>query len=161
MRCRLDYSKKKLLLISRYQKEFPLCSRPFLKIASELSNDLNNTEDEIRKSFQLMINEDLISRVGPVFSTGRVGKSFLAAIKCPIEKIEEVAQIINSFKEVNHNYLRENELNIWFVMTSVDEDSLNKKVEELEKLIGLTIYQFPMIRSFKIDLSLKEEVNEY
>lgn len=152
----MDCNQKHLQLISRYQKDFPLCSRPFLKIANELSCD----EDEIRKMFQSMKDEDLISRVGPVFTTGRVGKSFLAAVKCPSERIEDVAEKINSFEEVNHNYLRENELNIWFVMTAKDEKTLSEKTLELEKLIGLTVYKFPMIKPFKIDLSLKESRNE-
>ena len=140
--------------------DFPLCSRPFLKIANDLKTDSNITEDEIRHTFQQMIEKNIITRVGPVFSTGRVGKSFLAAVKCPLEKIEEVALKINSFQEVNHNYLRENELNIWFVMTSTSEASLYEKALELENIIELTIYKFPMIRPFKIDLSLKEDKSE-
>lgn len=147
----MESKKTDLQLISQFQKEFPLCSRPFLSI----SKSLNMSEDEVRMRFVKMQEDGLISRVGPVFTTSRVGKSFLAAVKCPVERIEEVAEIINSYREVNHNYLRENELNIWFVMTAENENVLNNKCQELENKIRLTIHKFPMKKSFKIDLSLK------
>lgn len=97
----------------------------------------------------------LISRIGPVFGTHKVGYSFLAAMKCPPERIEEVAEMINSFEEVNHNYLRENALNLWFVMTGPDAAHLDRAVRTLEEKSGLNVHRFPMIRPFKIDLSLK------
>lgn len=147
----MESNELKTLLILNYQKEFPLCSRPFQKIAEEISS----SEEIVRKTFDEMKNEGMINRVGPVFSTGSVGKSFLAAVKCPINRIDEVAGIISSYPEVNHNYLRENELNIWFVMTATNEEKLQEKALEIESKIGLKIHQFKMIRPYKIDLSLK------
>ncbi len=152
----LEFSDLKTQLILRYQKDFPLCSRPYLKIAEEIGS----TEELVRSTFEEMLYEGMITRVGPVFATGRVGKSFLAAVKCPLDRINEVAEVINSYPEVNHNYLRENELNIWFVMTAIDEARLQEKALEIESKIKLPIHQFKMIRPYKIDLSLKEAKNE-
>ena len=38
----------------------------------------------------------------------------------PPEKLEVVAQTVNRFPEVNHNYEREHERNLWFVITGGD-----------------------------------------
>lgn len=152
----MESSDLKTQLILKYQKDFPLCSRPYLKIAE----DVGFSEELIRATFEEMLSEGMITRIGPVFATGRVGKSFLAAVKCPIDRINEVAEVINSYPEVNHNYLRENELNIWFVMTAISDEKLQEKVLEIEAKIMLPIYQFKMTRPYKIDLSLKEAKNE-
>lgn len=148
----MESSDFKTQLILKYQNDFPLCSRPYLKIAE----DVGSNEESIRATFEEMHQEGMITRVGPVFATGRVGKSFLAAVKCPMERINEVAEIINYYPEVNHNYLRENDLNIWFVLTAISEEKLQDKVLEIESKIKLPIHQFKMIRPYKIDLSLKE-----
>lgn len=141
-------------LILGYQENFPLEARPFRKIAS----DLNVLEADVLKGFQFLSERGILSRLGPIFTTHRAGYSFLAAVKCPAERIEEVAQIINSYEEVNHNYLRENELNLWFVCTGKDQETLMKMVSELERKIDLKIYPFPMKQAFKIDLKAKKEI---
>lgn len=141
-------------LILDYQEDFPLESRPFEKIAK----DLNVLEEDVRAGYQLLMDKGILSRLGPVFSTHRVGYSFLAAMKCPVERISEVSEKINSFVEVNHNYLRENELNIWFVCTGENKEALESAVRLIEEQTGLKVYPFPMKRAFKIDLRARENI---
>jgi len=138
-------------LLDHFQSDFPIERNPFEVIA----HALKYKENEVREGFKSLLEEGFISRVGPVFGTHKVGYSFLAAVKCPTERIEEVASVINSFDEVNHNYLRENELNLWFVVTGKNAESLDEVIEDLEKKIGLPVFRFPMIRPFKIDLQMK------
>lgn len=142
-------------LILDYQENFPLVSRPFEKIA----RDLNVLEEDVRSGYQFLMDKGILSRLGPVFGTHRVGYSFLAAVKCPVERIAEVSEVISSFVEVNHNYLRENELNIWFVCTGENRKTLENAVKLMEEQIGLKVYPFPMKRAFKIDLKAKEKIH--
>ena len=150
----MDYKELASKLILKYQKSFPLVSRPFELIASELNID----EETVRLAFLKMQEEGIISRVGPIFGTHKVGYSFLAAVECPTDQIESVSSTINKFEEVNHNYLRENALNIWFVLTGKDKAHLDQVVQSIEVKTGLKVHRFPMVRPFKIDLSLKGEL---
>lgn len=140
-------------LILNYQDSFPLVSRPFLVIA----NELKISEEDVRDAYLLMLEKKIISRIGPVFETNKVGRSYLAAVSCPEDRIDEVAEVINSYKEVNHNYERENELNMWFVMTGKDEAHLEEIKRDIEEKTGLIVYPFEMVKPYKIDLSLKRK----
>ena len=46
--------------------------------------------------------------------------SLLAAVDVPDERVDPVAEIINSYRGVTHNYVREARPNIWFTMTEPD-----------------------------------------
>lgn len=140
-------------LILKYQNNFPLSERPYMTIAQEL----NISEEEAHQAFIDMIEEGTITRIGPVFETNKVGRSYLAAIRCPESRIDEVAKVINSYPEVNHNYERENELNLWFVLTGKNEEHLESVKNEIEVRTGLIVYPFEMEKPFKIDLSLKNK----
>ena len=142
-------------LILNYQVDFPLISKPFHKIAE----DLNVTPEAVLEGYKYLQNKKIMSRLGPIFRTHTIGHSFLAAIACPVDRIDDVAHIVNSFTEVNHNYLRENSLNIWFVCTGESKDHLSKMILEMESLIGLPVFQFPMKKAYKIDLKAKEPID--
>lgn len=142
-------------LILDYQEEFPLEKKPFKKIAE----DLSVTEEEVLSGYQFLKEKGILSRLGPIFTTHKIGFSFLAAIKCPPDEISRVSEIVNSFEEVNHNYLRENELNMWFVCTGKNKEALDLMIVEMENKTGLKVYPFPMKRAFKIDLKAKEKIS--
>lgn len=151
----MDFKEKAKYLIEKYQNNFPIVSRPFLNIAEAESSQ----EDFIREQFKKIHELNYISRIGPVFATNKVGKSFLAACFCPKDRMDEVVQILNSFEEVNHNYLRENDkLNVWFVMTAENDEALQRKLNEFEEKAKLKAYAFPMVKSYKLDLSLKGDL---
>lgn len=147
----MDKKELAALLIKLYQRDFPLSRNPY----EEMARATGASAEEVQQTLAELAEKGLISRIGPVFGTHKVGYSFLAAMKCPEERIEEVAEMINTFDEVNHNYLRENELNLWFVMTGPDADHLDSAVKSLEEKSGLSVHRFPMVRPFKIDLTLK------
>ena len=48
-----------------------------------------------------------ISRVGAVVQPHAAGRSTLAAMAVPADRLEEVATRVSGFAEVNHNYERE------------------------------------------------------
>ncbi|MET0005851.1 MAG: Lrp/AsnC family transcriptional regulator [Candidatus Thiodiazotropha sp.] len=135
-------------LLNDFQDGFPLTPRPFRTIAERVGS----TESEVMTTILNLQSQRLISRVGPVFRPNRVGASTLAAMEVPKERLEQVAEIVSSYGEVNHNYEREHSLNLWFVVTAEDRMSLSRVLKEIEKRSGLEVIDLPMVEDFYINL---------
>ena len=135
-------------ILNRYQRDFPLEPRPYDRMAGELGI----TEDELLAVLSDLHERDIISRVGAVVKPQTVGASTLAAMRVPKNRLAKVARIVSSFDAVNHNYERENKLNLWFVVTAPDEDSVNTVLIEIEKQAGIKVINLPLLTSFHIDL---------
>jgi DNA-binding Lrp family transcriptional regulator len=138
-------------IINHYQRGFPLTSEPF----KELAQQLKSTEEQVLTAFDDLNNKGILSRVGPVFDHKKAGASTLAALAVPIEQLDKIAGIVNQFEQVNHNYAREHEYNLWFVVTAKDWLVLNDTIAKIEALTGLSILVLPMEASYHIDLSFK------
>ena len=136
-------------IINRYQKGFPLSSQPFKCIAQEL----NSSEDEVLTAMRELDEQNILSRVGPVFDHKKAGASTLAALAVPADQLDKVAGIVNQFEQVNHNYAREHSYNLWFVLTASDPVALHQTIEDIESLTGLSVLVLPMEASYHIDLS--------
>jgi DNA-binding Lrp family transcriptional regulator len=135
-------------LIDMYQRGLPVCERPYEQMARELGT----SEDDVISRLQTLQENQVISRVGPVFEHSRAGASLLAAVAAPDEQIDLVAATINRAPGVNHNYAREHTYNLWFVMTAPDEDTLENRLDELEHQLQLPILRLPMVEGYHIDL---------
>ncbi|WP_455217675.1 hypothetical protein, partial [Kaarinaea lacus] len=92
------------------------------------------------------------SRVGAVFTPNRVGVSTLAAMQVSETDLDHVAKIVNRYDEVNHNYEREHEFNLWFVITAVDEKRLHWVIQDIEAASGYEVMPLPMLDDYHIDL---------
>lgn len=135
-------------LLNDFQRDFPLTSRPYLAIAQTLGV----TEGEVLSALKSLADEDFISRIGPVIPPNKIGKSTLVAMAVPPERLREVAESVNRFPEVNHNYEREHRFNLWFVLIASDEAHLQAVIEDLEQRTGLKTMQLPLLDEFYIDL---------
>ena len=135
-------------LIDMYQRGLPVCERPYEQMARELGT----SEDDVISRLQTLQENQVISRVGPVFEHSRAGASLLAAVAAPDEQIDLVAATINRAPGVNHNYAREHTYNLWFVMTAPDDDTLEERLDELEHQLRLPILRLPMVEGYHIDL---------
>ena len=67
-------------------------------------------------------------------------------------KAENVAEIVSSFAEVNHNYEREHHFNLWFVVVADDEDRLQSVLAEIEDYCGYPVLDLPLLNEYFIDL---------
>jgi len=140
-------------LLNEYQRGMPLSETPFADIASHLQEfDIQASEQEVISCFSDLQERGLISRVGAVLKPQKVGSSTLAAVAAPEGRINEVAEIINAFPEVNHNYLREHQYNIWFVVTAETEQQVQDVLLAIEEQSGLSVLDLPMEEDFHIDL---------
>jgi len=135
-------------LINDFQSGFPLVPRPFSDIASRLGVK----EAEVIARLERLEAAGAVSRVGPVFRSRRVGTSTLAAMAVPPGRLAEVAELVNGFTEVNHNYEREHRFNLWFVLTAADEERLAEVMGEIEERSGIEVLDLPMLEEYHIDL---------
>ncbi len=105
----LDATDKKIL--NRIQSDFPITQNPYGTIAAEL----NLTETEVLKRLNQLKTRGIIRRIGGNFVPEKLGfVSTLCAASVPADKIEMFAKAVNQYPGVTHNYLRENDFNVWF-----------------------------------------------
>jgi len=135
-------------LVNDYQRDFPLCAEPFAEIARRVGA----SADAVMEAYARLAAGGALSRIGAVFGANRVGASTLAAMRVPAARLEEVAQRVSSRAEVNHNYEREHEWNLWFVATAPDAARLAAALAAIERDCGLPVMRLPLEEDFHIDL---------
>jgi DNA-binding Lrp family transcriptional regulator len=143
-----QFSKLEQRLLNEFQQGMPLTPNPYADIARQLGV----YETTVLETLRRLQTEGVVSRVGAVFRPNRVGASTLAAMAVPQDEIEAVAAIVNEFDEVNHNYEREHEFNLWFVVVAMDEDRLQQALVDIEAACGYPVLNLPLLDEFFIDL---------
>lgn len=144
-------------IINQYQKGFPISSRPYLAMAEQL----NSTETDVFEAVLKLNEEGMLSRVGAVFNHKKAGASTLAAIAAPQNELTQVAAIVSQFEQVNHNYAREHDFNLWFVVTAHNEQALNAVLKQIEQQTGYAILVLPMEASYHIDLAFNIDFSRH
>ncbi|MCW8852340.1 MAG: Lrp/AsnC family transcriptional regulator [Gammaproteobacteria bacterium] len=137
--------------INHFQGNLPLEERPFQEIADQLGS----TEDSIIAIVNKLKQDRLISRFGPLYDAARIGGGLtLAAMTVPEERYQMVTETVNRYREVAHNYRREHELNMWFVLATEQPEDLHEVISSIEKATGLAVLNFPKQQEFYIGLWL-------
>jgi len=153
----MDEKSKKL--INLIQDNFPIESRPYLKIAKEL----DITEEEVINIIKELKNENYIKRLGGIFNSKKLGYySTLCAIKVPENRIFEVATVINNYYGVTHNYLRNHNFNMWFTVIAPSKEEVYGFIKELKFRTGIDeVIELPALKLFKINVKfhLKEGIS--
>ena len=138
-------------LLNDFQRDMSLSATPY----ADMAKQLGVTEAEVIESIQSLQQRGVISRVGPVFRPNKIGVSTLAAMSVPAQDLECVARIVSAFPEVNHNYEREHEFNLWFVVTAASEEQLAIVLHEIELHTEYPLMSLPMLDDYFIDLGFK------
>jgi len=156
-------------LLERLHGGFPLVDRPFAQVAGELGLG----EDEVIERLASLLGHGVLTRFGPLFQIERAGGSFvLAAMTVPEGRFDAVAEIVNAWPEVAHNYRRESAgpvdasgrcagatarepvLNMWFVVAAESSEAAERVLRQIEADTGLAVWRFPKEREFKVELKL-------
>ena len=134
-------------ILNTIQLDFPLETHPF----QVLGKQLGIAEDEVIQRLGRLRDEGAIRRISPIINTKNTGgMSTLVAVKVPEQQIDEVAEAINRYSEVSHNYLRPAKYNIWFTISASSEERLLQILDDLEKETGCEFINLPTKRLFKI-----------
>ena len=138
--------------INQYQGGFPLEEQPFASIAAELGTDADSLIALLRE----LLDDGVLSRFGPLYDASSMGGSItLAALSVPVERFDEVAAAVNALPEVAHNYQREHELSMWFVLAAETPELLQQAIDRIEQEVNLPVYNFPKLRTFYLGLQLE------
>jgi len=136
-------------LIDGYQGGFPVEPRPFQTVGQELGI----SEAGILDRIDALLEAGILRRFGPVCNPPVIGASTLAAIRAPEENFEEVVTVVNEFPQVNHNYRRDHEWNVWFVVTAGSLERRDEILEAIETRTGCELLNLPMHTDYYIDLA--------
>lgn len=139
-------------IINNLQGGLPICERPYREVAQRMG--LNEAELLARLA-QLLESGDL-TRIGPLFQIEKMGGAFtLAALHAPEDDFERVAHSVNALPEVAHNYAREHDLNMWFVLATETPGQIDKLIEKIEGETGCEVFNFPKLREYFVELKLQ------
>ena len=152
-----DYSPLEQKILNDFQRDLPLSATPY----ADMARQIGVSEQDVLQTISSLQERGAISRVGPVFRPNRIGVSTLAAMSIPAERLEHVAAIVSAFPEVNHNYERDHQYNLWFVVTACSEEHLDIVLYEIEQHTEFKLMSLPMLEDYFIDLGFKlKQANE-
>lgn len=134
-------------LLNDFQRDLPLTPRPFAEVAARLGTD----ETSVLETLAALQESGAISRVGAVIAPHRAGSSTLAAMAVPADRLEEVAALVSAYPEVNHNYEREDELNLWFVVAAPTRRRVENVLGEIEYWTDIEVLDLPLEEAFRLD----------
>lgn len=136
-------------IINELQKNFPVCDHPFAVVAAKLET----TEAELILRLQHMLDEKLLTRFGPLYNAERLGGAVsLCALAVQEDDFDFISEKVNTFPQVAHNYQREHELNMWFVLATETQNELDETIKKIEADTGLPVRNMPKLQEFYVGL---------
>ncbi|TKX77785.1 Lrp/AsnC family transcriptional regulator [Halorubrum sp. SD626R] len=148
-------------IINAFQGGFPVTERPFEPAAAALrERGVDVTGAELCERVRDLDAEGILSRFGALVNAEAIGgAASLVAMHAPEERYEAVAETVNEFTAVAHNYEREHpHLNMWFVVSVADHpdpdkdgsDRVEEVLAEIEAATGQETYNLPKLREFHV-----------
>lgn len=134
-------------LVNRLQDGLPLVASPFADLAAEIGIP----ESEVVARISRLLDSGVLTRFGPFFDAAAMGGAFcLCAMAVPQHRFDAVADIVNGFDAVAHNYARDHALNMWFVLATETQAGIAEAADQIEWATGLAVLQFPKLEEFYI-----------
>jgi len=138
-------------LLNNFQQDLPLSATPYQDVA----DSLGIAEDDVLAAFKELQDQQFIARIGSVIAPNLIGVSSLIAMSIPENQLQKVAEIINQYPEVNHNYERDNRFNLWFVLIAKDSESLQQVMTDMELQTGYKMLYLPLLADYFINLGFE------
>ncbi|MDP6572499.1 MAG: AsnC family transcriptional regulator [Rhodospirillales bacterium] len=136
-------------LVNLLQGGFPLSERPFAEVGWEVGLG----EDEVIARLARLLDAGVLSRFGPMYNAEKLGGGLtLAAMRVPADDFERVARQVNAFPEVAHNYARDDDFNMWFVLATEEPGRVARAIAEIEEATGIEVFDMPKIEEFFVGL---------
>jgi siroheme decarboxylase len=137
------------LILKELQDNFPLSRRPF----ADSCRKFGLGEEELICKVRSLKKRKLIRYLGAIFETKKLGiRSTLVAMNVPRKRLAQTIKIINSYRQVSHNYLRQGEYNIWFTLSASSKAKLTLLLKEIKLRTGVEdVLNLETVRVFKIN----------
>ena len=149
---KLDELDKKLVVL--LQENFPLVLNPFEK----LGRRLKLSEEEIISRIKRLKSLGIIKRIGPIHNPEASGfKRTLVGMSAPEDKLKKAVELINSFKEVTHNYLRKDDtFNLWWTLICPSQKRIKEIIRTIKNKSGIkAVVNLPTVKTVKIKTVFK------
>ena len=144
-----EFTEVERAVINRLQTGLPLMHSPYAAVA----NELGMAEEVVMNTLQDLLERRIFTRFGPMFHAGEMGGGLtLAAMRIPQQDFDSIAAKVNAFEEVAHNYRREHELNMWFVLATEAPDDIARAIAAIESATGYPVYNMPKEEEFHVHL---------
>jgi DNA-binding Lrp family transcriptional regulator len=142
-------------ILKRVERKFPISSYPY----QDLARELGLTEDEVISRISQLKEKGIILRIGAFFDSEKLGlESTLIAMKVPPLRLPEVAKMVNHYPGVTHNYRREHEFNLWFVLMGKNRKEIDEILSKIKDQSGINdILNLPKKQLFKLKLNFTRE----
>ena len=136
-------------IINTLQKNFPVCDHPFAEVAKELKTN----EADLISRLQRLLDKNILTRFGPLYNAERFGGAVsLCALTVQEDDFDFITEKVNAFPQVAHNYQRDHELNMWFVLASETQNELDETIKAIEVDTGLAVRNMPKLQEFYVGL---------
>ncbi|MFA4876624.1 MAG: AsnC family transcriptional regulator [Methanoregula sp.] len=142
-----------LAILECLQDDLPLVPRPWEAIAARLGIP----EPDLLGRLKKLSEAGIIRGISPVLESRHLGlnAATLVALRVPKERIEKVAALVSSYREVSHNFRREHDYSLWFTIAAKDEAGVHAVLDEILSRSGIPasdMLDLPTIRRIKIDV---------
>ena len=140
-------------LLNILQTNLPLTERPFQVLADQL----NTSEEEVIARLNELKELGYIRKIGLFFDSAKLGyEGTLIATKVLPEQLENVANVINQYNGVTHNYEREGEYNLWFTLLTHSEEKRKQILDEIKAQEGVEkLMNLVSNKKYKINVQFK------
>jgi DNA-binding Lrp family transcriptional regulator len=149
-----DLGRRDRTIINAFQGGFPVVERPFEPAAAALQDrGIEVDAETLLDRVQTLDEEGTLTRFGPLINAEEIGgAATLVAMHAPAERFDEIAEQVNAFDEVAHNYEREHpHLNMWFVISVADPDRVEEVLAAIEAETGQETYNLPKQQEFRVE----------
>lgn len=140
-------------LLNLLQGSLPIGKRPFAKMAEELGTD----EERVISRLRLLKDEGYLRRIGTFFDSSRLGYGgTLVALRVAEGKVASVAEAVNRYPGVTHNYEREGKFNLWFTLLTPNLETEKEILSEVEALPGVEcLLNLKTTKKYKINVQFQ------
>ena len=145
----IDLDEADRAIINALQGGFPVCDNPYAQVAT----DLGLEEQDVIKRIEKLLADGVLSRFGPLYQAEQMGGELtLAAIAVPETRFDDVTDLVNAHDEVAHNYERDDDLNMWFVVATDQPGRIAEVIADIENETGLSVHNMPKLEEFFVGL---------
>ena len=111
---------------------------------------------QVQQAVVNLLERGVLTRFGPLYNIEKADGAFsLCALKVPAEHFDEITEQVNRYDEVAHNYQREHEWNMWFVLATENQQKLLKVFEEIMRVTQCPGLNLPKQTEFFVGLKLE------
>src|SRR3989338_8525039 len=117
-------------ILERLQQDIYFVERPWKPMAREL----DISEVFLLQRLCRMKENGVIRRISATFNPARLGfASTLAAAKVAPEIVDQVAERLNGYHEITHNYRRDSEYNLWFTLVARNRRVISRVINRIRQ----------------------------